>query len=87
MKLEFRSVQVATGEEGPGLLVFASDWLLAVLVRLGEAHGESAGHWFLETGYGRFSGGEHPVFIDQSAAADWFNSSLADRHVGDPWPA
>ncbi|MBE7158282.1 MAG: hypothetical protein INR62_07580 [Rhodospirillales bacterium] len=85
MHLKFRPVQIAVGEEGSGLLVFNGEWLIAVLVQLSDSHGDQAGHWFLETGYGRFSEGEQPVFVDRAEAAAWFRSSLADRHMNDPW--
>ena len=85
MPINLQPVRVAAHEEGSGLLVFNGGWLIAVLVRLSEAHEDLAGQWFLETGYGRFSDGEQPIFISEAAAAAWFESSVADRHMNDPW--
>lgn len=83
--IRLQAVRIAAEEGGAGLLVFADDWLLAVLSQLGSAHGPRAGHWFLEIGFGRFAVGEQPVFADEQTARLWFTSSLADRHVDDPW--
>ena len=85
MDLELRPVRIAAHEEGGGLLVFTGEWLIAVLVRLSESHGARSGQWFLETGYGRFSETQPPVFADKADAVAWFMSRLADRHVDDPW--
>ena len=85
MRVEARPVQVAAGEQEGGLLSFHDDWLIAVLVRLSARHGEIAGHWFLETGYGRFSEREQLVFRDEAEAVAWFKSHLADAFVDDPW--
>lgn len=85
LHLKFRPVKVPLREEGSGLLVFIDGWLVAVLVRLADHHGTLAGQWFLETGYGRFSEGEAPVFADETSAAAWFRSSLADQRLDDPW--
>ena len=88
MNIRFQAVKVATGEPGgDGLLVFTDEWLLALLVRLGAGHAEREGQWFLETGYGRFVEGEHPIFTDPNEAQAWFVSSLADKRIDDPWAA
>ena len=81
--VELRPVQIALGEDGAGLLVLIDEWLVAILVRLAAAHGPLEGHWFMETGYGRFSLGEPPTFSDEKAAVDWFRSSAADRRSED----
>jgi hypothetical protein len=53
MKLDFRPVRVATGsDDEDGLLAFAGDRLVAVLVRLSEMHDDMAGLWFLEASFG-----------------------------------
>ena len=85
MRIETRPVRVAAGEQEGGLLVFNDDWLIAVLVRLSDKHGAIAGHWFLETGYGRFSQREQMLFKDEAEAVAWFRSVLADVFVDDPW--
>ena len=87
MKVQFQPVRVAAGEDGDGLLVLVEGWLIAVLVRLSDQHGALSGHWFLESGYGRFAGPEQPTFSDLSTAEAWFGSHLADfsRVNPDPW--
>lgn len=80
-----RPVRIAIGEQNGGLLVFNDGWLIAVMVQLSDKHGELAGHWFLETGYGRFSRREQLVFKDETEAVAWFTSHLADVFVDDPW--
>ena len=79
MALRLQPVQVATGLDEEGMLVFAEDRLIAVLVQLSDAHEEVGltGHWFLETGYGRRLAGEHPTFPDLDAAEAWINQRLA----------
>ena len=84
-RIDLRPVQVAVGEEGGGLLVFIDDWMVAVLVRLAGAHGPLEGHWFLETGYGRFGQGPAPTFSDEETAVDWFRSSAADYRSDVLW--
>ena len=85
MRIKTWPVLVAAGEQDCGLLVFNDEWLIAVLVRLSDKHGPIAGKWFLETGYGRFSGREQLIFADEMEAVAWFRSHLADRYVDDPW--
>jgi hypothetical protein len=75
--LALEPVRVATGGEGEeGRLVFADGRLAAVLVRLSEQHGELAGRWFLEAGFGRLDGPNHPVFDDLAAAETWVDDRL-----------
>ena len=52
--MSLQPVQVATGSnDTESQLVFADDFLVAVLVRLSDDHGAEAGMWFLEVGFGR----------------------------------
>ncbi len=78
MALRLEPVQVATGLDEMGMLVFAENRLVAVLVQLSDAHEEQnlTGHWFLETGYGRGLAGEHPTFPDLNAAQVWISERL-----------
>jgi hypothetical protein len=70
-------VHVETGgEDEEGCLVFAGDRLLAVLVRLSAQHGDKAGQWFLEHGFGRLDGTLHPTFRDLEAAKNWIAARL-----------
>jgi hypothetical protein len=53
MKMDFQPVRVATGsDDQEGVLAFANDQLIAVLVRLSELHEELTGSWFLEASFG-----------------------------------
>ena len=79
MTLTLQPVQVATGLDEEGMLVFAEHRLIAVLVKLSDAHQEQGmtGHWFLETGYGLAQELGHPVFPDLVTAKGWISHRLA----------
>lgn len=79
MTLTLQPVLVATGEEGDGCLVFVDGWLVAVLVRLSDNHGDDAGAWFLEKGFGMLDGPETPVFESIEGAQSWVLERLASR--------
>lgn len=65
-------VRVDTGgADEDGCLVFLNGRLVAVLVRLSDQHGDMAGYWFLEHGFGQLGGPRHPVFDGLDAAQDW----------------
>ncbi|MCJ2036170.1 hypothetical protein [Methylobacterium sp. J-068] len=76
MTLRLQAVRVRTGsDDEDGRLVLADDALVGILVRLSPDHGETAGRWFLEAGFGEL---RHPVpaaFEDLAAALAW----IADR--------
>ena len=84
MNLDFEPVKVAARENGPGMLVFADGWLVAVLVELSSIHMARAGCWFLESGFGYFAQGEQPVFLDIPEAEEWFRSQLVEVIRYDP---
>jgi hypothetical protein len=84
--LTLQPVLVESGEEGDGCLVFRDGRLVAVLVRLSELHGEQAGCWFLEKGFGVLDGPQHPSFADLHAATDWMKARLADNFRISLWP-
>ena len=84
MNLEFAPVKVAARENGPGMLVYADGWLVAVLVELSDIHKARAGCLFLESGFGYFSECEQPVFLDVLEAEEWFKSQLVDIVRYDP---
>jgi len=67
-----------------GCLVLDGDCLVAVLVRLSQSHGEAAGSWFYEAGFGALDGPDHPVFPDLEAAADYVRDRLARAGVKGP---
>jgi hypothetical protein len=65
-----------TGYDEEGLLVFADDYLVAVLVRLSDEHGDAAGKWFFESGFGRLDDPHHPIFSDLDAAQKYISQRL-----------
>jgi hypothetical protein len=78
-RYHLQPVRVGNGFDEEGLLVFDMDQrLVAVLVRLSEQHEEQAGRWFLEVGFGRLDGPNHPVFTDLDEAQDWIEQRRAD---------
>jgi hypothetical protein len=76
-KVRLQPVRVSVEEDQEGMLALVGDTLVAVLVRLSELHGEHAGAWFLEAGFGRLDLPEHPVFPDLAAAQAWIERRLA----------
>jgi hypothetical protein len=78
MTLALQPVRVGNGSDEDGMLVFDDrQRLMAVLTRLGDQHGEVSGCWFLEAGFGRLDGPNHPVFADLDAAQAWIGQRLA----------
>ncbi|MCC0809433.1 hypothetical protein FPV16_25085 [Methylobacterium sp. W2] len=78
MTLRLQPVRVATdSEDTDGLLVFARDKLVAVLVRLSNEQSEDTGKWFLEAGFGRIYRSRPPVFYNLDRAQEWIATSLA----------
>lgn len=77
MSLRFQPVPIATGSgDTESQLVFSDGFLVAVLVRLSDDHGDEAGMWFLEAGFGRVDdAGEHK-FADLDEAQEWIQSRL-----------
>ena len=77
MSLTLQPVQVATGSDEEGMLVFdRGHRLAAVLTCLSDQHDGKAGHWFLEAGFGRLDGPNHPTFADLDEAQDWIGQRL-----------
>ena len=74
-------VRVATGSgDEDGCLVIADGRLVAVLVHLsGEHYQELSGRWYLEAGFGRLDGPDHPTFADLDAAQGWIMRRLAEQ--------
>lgn len=72
MTTSLQPVRVDTGgADEDGRLVFRDGKLAAVLVRLSDGHGDAAGRWFLERGFGRLDVPWHPSFDGVGAALDW----------------
>ena len=77
MSLHLQPVRVATGShDEESELVFSEDLLVAVLVRLSEEHGDEAGMWFLEAGFGRVDDPNPPKFANLDEAQDWIERQL-----------
>ncbi|BDL41782.1 hypothetical protein [Methylorubrum sp. GM97] len=77
MSLRLQPVQVATGStDTDSHLVFSDDFLVAVLVRLSDGHGETAGMWFLEAGFGPVDHPAAPIFADLDHAQGWIEQRL-----------
>jgi hypothetical protein len=70
---------VSAGPDHEGCLVLVDDCLVAVLVRLSDWHGDAAGSWFYEAGFGSLDGPEHPLFADLGAARTYIARRLADN--------
>ena len=79
MRLVLQPVRVATGAEEDGLLVFDDGRLVAVLVRLSEENEIAPCEWYLETGFGRLDGPDHPTFTDLENAQGWIGQRLAEQ--------
>ena len=73
MTLTTMPVRVGTDHDEEGCLVFSNDRLIAVLVRLSVQHGELAGRWFLEAGFGAVDALEHPDFPELDIALEWIS--------------
>lgn len=72
MSLRLQPVHVATGSsDTKSVLVFADDFLVAVLVHLSDDHEDAAGMWFLEAGFGPVDDPRPPTFTDLDAAQGW----------------
>ena len=77
MRLTVQPVRVRTGHDEEGCLVFTDGRLIAVLVQLSGTHGELAGQWYHEAGFGsQLDGPQHPTFPDLDAAQAWIAARL-----------
>jgi hypothetical protein len=79
MTLMLQPAQVATGIDEEGCLVFSNGSLVAVLVRLSGLHGNAAGHWFLEAGFGPLADPGQSIFVDLDEAQTWITRRLGAR--------
>ena len=78
MSFTFQTVRVATGFDEEGMLVLdAKQRLVAVLVRLSDDNEVAPGQWYLEAGFGRIDGTNHPIFSNLDLAQDWIGQRLA----------
>lgn len=78
MTLTLQPIRVGNGSDEEGMLVFnGGQRLAAVLTHLGAQYGGVSRHWYLETGYGRLDGPNHPTFATLDAAQHWLSQRLA----------
>jgi hypothetical protein len=52
-----------------------------VLTHLTDQHEALVGRWFLEAGFGRLAGPNHPTFADLDAAQDWISQQVANERA------
>ena len=80
MRFTFQPMRVATGFDEEGMLVLdGQKRLVAVLVRLSDSNEVAAGQWYLEAGFGRIDGTNHPTFSNLDLAQDWISERVAHR--------
>ena len=83
MSLTLQPVRVATGAEEEGMLVFDRERrLLAVLSHLSRENEVAPDHWYLEAGFDRLDGPNHPTFADLDAAQQWISQRLEHMSKG-----
>jgi hypothetical protein len=79
MSFTLQPVLVANGSDEEGILVFRDERLVAVLTHLSQQHGDVAGWWYLEAGFGALEGPNRPTFPDLEAARQWLDERLTHR--------
>jgi hypothetical protein len=78
MTLTLQPIRVATGFDEEGMMVLDEQQrLLAVLTHISDENEVAPGQWYLEAGFGRIDGINHPAFADQDAAQEWISQRLA----------
>ena len=78
MTLALQPMRVATGFDEEGMMVLdEGQRLVAVLVRLSDDNEVAPGQWYLEAGFGRIDGTNHPTFSNLDLAQDWIRQRLA----------
>ena len=79
MTFKIAPVTVAIDGAEDGRLVFLDERLVAVLTCLGDQYGADEGRWFLEVGFGRMDGPNHPTFAHIEEAQTWIADWLSQR--------
>jgi hypothetical protein len=83
MSYSLQPVRVATGFDEEGMMVLDEEQqLFAVLVCLSADNEMAPGQWFVEAGFGRLGGGDHPTFSHLDMAQDWIRQRLAKGAIG-----
>lgn len=79
VRLALQPVHVNTGSsDQEGVLVFAAEQLVAVLVRLSEQHDGASGQWYLEHGFGWLDDPAEHTFPSLTVAREWIQDRLAE---------
>jgi hypothetical protein len=78
MSLALQPIRVATGFDEDGMMVLGEQQrLVAVLTHILDENEVAPGQWYLEAGFGRIDGINHPAFADLEAAQEWISQRLA----------
>jgi hypothetical protein len=75
---EVRPVRLRDGGDDEGALVFWDDALIAILSRLGPAHGGTAGQWHVECAFG-VQVHRDEVFQDTQSACERLEEARSQR--------
>jgi hypothetical protein len=79
MSLTLQPIRVATCFDDEGMMVLDEEQrLVAVLVRLSDENEVAPAQWYLEAGFGRIDGTNHPHFSNLDMAQDWISQRVAD---------
>ena len=82
MSLTLQPIRVATGFDEEGMMVLDEEQrLVAVLVRLSDDNEVAPGQWYLEAGFGRLGGPDHPTFSNLDMAQAWISRHTAHRSL------
>jgi hypothetical protein len=80
MSFTLQPIRVATGFDEEGMMVLdEKQRLVAVLVRLSDGNDVAPGQWYLEAGFGRIDGVNHPTFSNLDMAKEWIVQRLDRR--------
>jgi hypothetical protein len=80
MSFTLQPIRVATGFDEEGMMVLDEEQrLVAVLVRLSDMNEVVPGQWYLEAGFGRLDGTNHPPFSNLDLAQAWISQRFANR--------
>lgn len=77
MTIDFQPIELCHEHDTEGRLVLIEGKLAAILARLSDTHGPSAGKWFIECAFGPFARCDLE-FEDLDAARAWFEQRLSD---------
>ncbi|KQP50830.1 hypothetical protein ASG40_12960 [Methylobacterium sp. Leaf399] len=73
MSLHFQPIHLSDTERQ---ILFVDGGVVAVLVRLSDAHGDEAGRWSLEAGFGRVGDPNPPTFESLDEAQAWIKGQI-----------